>query len=62
MTQNFTMYFDPTKLTGTEGFMNYKLSRFGSRKRNNGGGNSSGSWVIVVVIIFIFILLKACSG
>lgn len=61
MLQNLLMFFDPTKLTGREGFLNYKMSGFGSGKRSNNTGNSGGSSTIIIIIIIVLILLKACS-
>jgi hypothetical protein len=58
--QNYILFFDPTKLTGTDGFLNYKMSGFGSVKRNKNIKNSGGDFAIIIIIIMIIILLKEC--
>ncbi len=57
--QNYILFFDPTKLTGTDGFLNYKKSGFGSGKRNKNSRISGGDFAFIIIII-ILISLKAC--
>ena len=62
VSKNYILLYDPFKLTGTEGFLNYKMSGFNSSKRNKSGGDKNGGTsTIIIAIIIVFILLKACG-
>jgi hypothetical protein len=62
VSKNHISFYDPFKLTGTEGFLNYKMSGFNSHKINNSGGSKNGGgFVTIIMIIIVFILLKACG-
>lgn len=49
-------YFDPTRLSGPEGYINYKLSGGGSGGNGGGGrGPGCGMWVWVIIILFLLL-------
>ncbi len=56
------IYFDPTKLTGPEGYINYKLSGGGGFEGGdkNGGkkGCNSGCLVVIIVTLLILMFIK----
>lgn len=62
MPQNSILLYNTSKLTGTEGFLNYKMSGCGSGNQNkNGRGSTGGGFAIIIIVSIIYILLKACG-
>lgn len=55
------LFFDPFKLTGPEGYMNYKLSGVGSGNRKNMNNSNKGGGFFIVIIVVIVIILLACT-
>lgn len=62
MSKDFILFYDPFNFTGTDGFLNYKMSGFNSNNGNNSGGNKNiGGYIVIIVILLILELLNSCS-
>lgn len=62
MLRDYILLYDPFKLTGTDGFLNYKMSGFGSGKQNkNSTSNNGGGFAIIIIISTVFLLFKTCG-
>lgn len=48
-------YFNPTKTTGPDGYINYKMS--GGDKLGSGGGSGCGGFVWFIIIMFVLMLI-----
>lgn len=59
MTSNIR-YFDPTKTTGSDGYINYKMS--GGDKLGSGGGSGCGGFGWFFIILFVLWLIGKVVG
>lgn len=63
MIKDTILHFNPFKLTGTEGFMNYKMSGGGQGSGDdNKGGKTGGAYIVFLIVLLALSLLKACSS
>ena len=56
-------YFDPKKTTGSDGYINYKLSGGESSGGNRGSGsNGLGCGGLILIILLVFAFLNDIAG